>query len=387
MKPAQILVPLVFLGVGSAAGWMLAQRDEAPAAPAAGAPAAAANTANAAKAANPAGARPVTSRDIVEAPKGGFDPAFVKVAAATKARVPDGTPISGKLAFDAEHLHLVSSRVAGRLDRILVFEGAKVGAGQPVAELYSPDWISAQNELLLARNTLRTLASAGQPDLLEDAKATEQSARNRMKVLGAADGDIAQVAKTGVVSNYLTLRAPIAGTVTKRNMDPGAFLNVGDNFMTVSDTSHVWFVGNIYEQDYARIKIGQTLELQAPALPGRTFRGTVNFIGTNLDPVTHTLPIRCTVPNGDGALRPELFVSATLVTGEKDVVVVPKAAVVTARQASYVFVEETQGRFRRVAVTASPLPDGRMAVASGLKGDEQVVVEGATLINEIMARQ
>lgn len=329
--------------------------------------------------------KPAPTSDKLDAPAGGFDPNFVKTATVSSAEVPDLVPLSGKLAFDAEKLHLVSARVAGRLDQILVFEGAKVTAGQPLAMLYSPDWISAENELLLARNTVRTFASANQKDLLEDAKATLEAARNRMRVLGAAEADIAQVEKSGVIADHLTLRAPISGVITARNMDPGAFLNVGDNFMTVSDVSNVWFVGNVYEQDYAKVKLGQTLKLTAPALPGRTFTGTVNFIGTNIDPTTHTLPIRCTVANPDGALRPELFVSASLQIGMRTAVVVPQDAVVSYRQGQYVIVETAPNQYRRQAVSTMLLGDGRAAVVTGLTGNEQIVVEGATLINEAMS--
>lgn len=375
MKPSRLIVPTALLGVGIALGWLIAgQRQDGASAP---------NVAPAPKSAQaPAAAKPANT---IAAPAGGFDPAFVKVAQVVREAVPDLTAISGKLGFDAEHLHLVSSRVAGRLDRILVFEGAKVAPGQVLAELYSPDWIAAQNELLLARNTVRTLGGSSQQDLLEDAKATEESARNRMRVLGAAEEDIARLEKTGVVASHLALRAPIGGLVTKRNMDPGAFLNVGDNFMTVSDTSRVWFIGNIYEQDYAKVKLGQNLELQAPALPGKVFHGSVNFIGTNIDPATHTLPVRCNVANPDGALKPELFVSATLATGTREAVVVPKSAVVAVKQVQYVIVEASPGQYRRIPVATALLADGRTAITSGLQGGERVVVEGGTLINEAMS--
>ncbi|HQR02498.1 MAG: efflux RND transporter periplasmic adaptor subunit [Proteobacteria bacterium] len=322
------------------------------------------------------------------APSSGFSSDFIKTAEVKTASIPDTFRISGKFAFDAEHLHLVSSRVAGRLDRIAVFEGAKVAAGQPLAYLYSPDWISAQKELQLAHNTYRTLQSAKQTDLAEDAKATEDAARNRILVLGGDRDDIARIENSGVIETHLPLRAPIAGTVTKRNMDPGAFLNVGDNFMTVSDTSHIWFVGNIYEQDYARIKAGQILQLEVPALPGRKFEGRVNFIGTTIDPVTHTLPVRCTVENSDGSLRPEVFALASVSLGTRDAIVVPKSAVISIRQDQYVIVKLSEKLFRRQKVTTDTLASNdQLAVLSGLSAGDRIVVEGASLISEAISAQ
>ena len=368
MNAKKLFLAAVLLAAGVAIGWGLGHPSPADPTPIAAAHIKAA----------PAG-------DQLSAPPGGFDPAFVKVGPVSVETVPETTRLSGKLAFDAEHLHLVSSRVAGRLDRILVFEGAKVGQGQVLAELYSPDWIAAQNELLLAKNTVRTFEGAGQKELLEDARATETAAKNRMRVLGASEDDIAKVLHSGTIATHLALRAPISGVVTKRNMDPGAFLNVGDNFMTVSDTSHLWFVGNIYESDYARVKLGQALQLQVPALANRVITGAVNFIGTNIDPATHTLPIRCILANPDGSLRPELFVSASLGTGTRQAVVVPKAAIVTIKQTAYVILETSAGHFRRQPVSVISLADGRLAVTSGLGGGERIVTEGGTLVNEAMS--
>ncbi|MDR2507086.1 MAG: efflux RND transporter periplasmic adaptor subunit [Candidatus Accumulibacter sp.] len=325
-------------------------------------------------------------RDSIRAPEDGFNPDFVKVTRITLTDIPDAVLISGKLATDAERVHLVSSRVAGRLDRILFFEGVKVARGQAIAELFSPDWISVQNEYLLARNAVRALRATSQKDLIEEAKFTEQSVISRMKVLGALDGDIAHLDKTGKVSTHLRLRAPIAGTIVRRAMDPGAFLNVGDDFMTIADTSKVWFIGNFYEKDYAKVKLGQTLRLRVPALPEKDFQGTVNYIGTTVDPDTHVLPVRCTVDNPGGELRPELFATAQLITGVQKAIVVPKSAIISIREDSFVIIEAETNLFRRIPVTTKTLGDGRIAVTSGLSDGERVVTEGATLVNEAIIR-
>ncbi|MDR1162993.1 MAG: efflux RND transporter periplasmic adaptor subunit [Candidatus Accumulibacter sp.] len=371
MEKLKKFLPVILLFVGVGIGWFIGHRERS----------------EIVEEEPPEKEREVVAvRDSIRAPEGGFNPDFVKVERVELTDVPDTVLISGKLAADAERVHLVSSRVAGRLDRILAFEGTKVALGQSVAELFSPDWISAQNEYLLARNAVRALNATAQKDLVEEAKFTEQSVVSRMKVLGASDADIAQVGKTGRVVTHLKLRAPIAGTIVKRNMDPGAFLGIGDDFMTIADTSKIWFVGNFYEKDYARVKLGQTLQLKVPALPDRLFQGTVNYIGTTVDPVTHVLPVRCTVDNAGGELRPELFASGALVTGIKKAVVIKKGAIVSIRQDSFVFVEIEPDHFRRVPVTIQTLGDGRIVATTGLSGGERIVVEGATLINEAIIR-
>jgi len=324
-----------------------------------------------------------TTGATVRAPAGGFNPQYVHSEQASTGKVPELIPVSGKLAFNAERTHLASARVSGRLDEILVFEGARVKKGQSLAKLYSPDYISAQNELLLARNTVRTFQEEGNAALLSDAEATEQSAINKLRVLGAGDEDIEQLTKTTVSSQHLIIRAPLSGVVSKRNMDPGAFLNAGDNLMSIVDTSVLWFIGNIFEQDYSKIKLGQELQLQSAALPGKKFIGRVSFIAPAIDPVTHALSIRCDIPNTAGDLRPEIFVTANLSVGKRKAVIIPKTALIHIKDDSYVIRDEGNGLYRRIAVTAMDLYDERVAVFSGLSGTERVVNKGAVLINEM----
>jgi len=324
--------------------------------------------------------------DAVQAPPSGFDQQQVQSQPVSKEVAPQMLPLTGKLVFNAERSRQVSARAAGRVERILIFEGVRVTAGQILAEVYSPDFISAQNEYLLARNTVRTLQDAKSPALLEDARATLQSASNRLRVLGASDEDIAQLDQTGKVSMHQFIRSPIAGVLIKRNVDPGAYLNVGDGYATIADPSALWFYGNIYETDYSRVKIGQNLILQSPAFPGREFQGKLTYIAPSIDPATHTLAIRCEVPNPTGDLRPELFVSAQLLVGKQPVIVTPKSALIRIRDASYVIVDQGEGMYRRLPVEATSLQNNRIAITSGLKGEERVVVEGANLINELITQ-
>lgn len=322
--------------------------------------------------------------ELVSAPPGGFDPAYVKTAAVTASDVPEVLAVAGKLAFSAERTQQAAARVAGRVDRILAFEGHHVAAGQTIAELFSTEYQSAQQEFLLARNTLRNIRASNIKDLIEDAESTLQAARQKLRILGATDTDINRLDATSALQQHLAVKAPIAGVVVKRNLDPGQYLNYGDSVLTISDPSSLWFLGNIYEQDYARVRIGQRLLLESPALPDKTFTGTVNFIAPGIDPVTHVLAIRCNVPNTGGLLRPELFVNARLQIANKRALVLPASAIVQRNDAAYVIVDLKDGRYQRLRVTVVPLDGGRVAVSTGLKGGEQIVVEGAVLVSHLI---
>jgi Cu(I)/Ag(I) efflux system membrane fusion protein len=382
MKKFSPLVALIALAAAAAAGVVVGRNWPSNAAvPAAKASPAAAPL--------PAGAsQPTAKSDTVAIPDGGVDPQQVQVAQVSHEDVPVELDTPGKLAYNAERTKLASARVAGRLDRILVFEGALVREGQPLAELYAPDFISAQKEYLLALNTARQLQSSAMKDLQEDAEQTMQSAAGRLHVLGLNDDEIAQIRKRGTPAEHLTLRAPLSGTIVKRNMDPGAFLNVGDSFMSIVDTRALWFTGNVYENDIARVKIGQAITLHTSAYPDRAFTGTVSFIAPNIDPATHTLTVRCDVPNPDGLLRPEMYSTARIQTGQSQAAVVPKSALVKDHGRYYVIVQSDAKHFKRVEVQGRDLPGAErgFAVTAGLSQQSTVVVRGAALLNEMIVK-
>jgi Cu(I)/Ag(I) efflux system membrane fusion protein len=298
---------------------------------------------------------------------------------------PDIIPVAGKLSLDKRQTRIASARVAGRLGRIFVFEGQSVRAGQALAEIYSPEYISAENEFLLAKRFRDTLANdTAAAELRTDTEATFQSASNKLKVLGALPQDIAKLAQSGTVNEYLEVRAPISGVVTARNVDPGAYLNVGDALMSLANVDTLWLLANTYDADYPALKLGETLEFQTSSLPGETFTGKVAFIAPSIDPTTHTLPIRCDVPNRGFRLRPEMFITGQLKVGERMASVVPRTAVIHIRDSDYVIVQDNAKQYRRVAVKGHPIGSSQYAITGGLSVPVPVVTDGALLLNEMV---
>jgi len=315
----------------------------------------------------------------------GFNADFVKTAVPTQQTVADTIPITGKLSLDKQQVRIASARVAGRLGRIFVFEGQSVKQGEALAEIYSPEYISAEHELILAKGFWETLAKGPvDAELRDDAEATYQSAANKLKVLGATQEDIAHLAKTGLVDEYLQVRAPIAGVVTQRNVDPGGYLNVGDALMTLADLDTLWLFANTYDSDYPALKLGQELTFQSSSLPGQNFTGQIAFIAPSIDPATHTLPIRCNVPNPQFLLRPEMFVKGLLKVGERSAWVVPKSAIIHIRDTDYVIVKGDGGHYKRLAVQGHPLGVDQYAITSGLDQATPVITDGGLLINELV---
>lgn len=316
----------------------------------------------------------------------GFSANFVKTTLPVQQLVADTIPITGKLALDKQQTRIAAARVAGRLGRIFVFEGQSVHAGDVLAEIYSPDYISAENEFLLAKRFRDTVATDNSDtELRTDTEATVRSAANKLKVLGATPADIAALARSATVAEYLMVRAPISGVVTQRNVDPGAYLNVGDALMSLANLDTLWLFANTYDADYAHLKLGEELAFQTPSLPGEHFFGQIAFIAPSIDPNTHTLPIRCDVPNRDFRLRPEMFVQGDLKVGERMALVVPKSAVIHIRDSDYVIVHDAGKQYRRLAVRGHPLQPNRYAITAGLGAQVPIVTDGAVLLNEMLS--
>jgi Cu(I)/Ag(I) efflux system membrane fusion protein len=307
----------------------------------------------------------------------------VRTAQPQAQTVPLQVPVSGKLSLDKQRLRIAASRVAGRLGRIFVFEGQSVKAGQPLAEIYSPDYLSAEREFLLATRFHETLATTADAGLRDDSDATARAAAGRLRALGASEADIERLRRTQTVEDYLQVRAPISGVVIQRNVDPGAYLAIGDSLMSLADPSNLWLLADTYDGDYAALKVGETLSFTTPGLPGRTFDARVSFIAPAFDPATHTLAIRCDVPNADGTLRPEMPVNGLLSTGEQTAEVVPKQAVVHVRDQDFLVLKDGD-KFRRIPVQGHPLGASDYAVIAGLDAGSTVVVDGGVLVDQML---
>ena len=307
---------------------------------------------------------------------------------ATMVKVPVELKVPGRLAFNAEKAKVLSARAPGRVERIYAFDGAPVEVGSPVIELYSPEFLSAQQEYLLSSKTAKVLeANKTMSDLLGDAQITQQAAGNRMRNLGASDGDIKSLEKTGKTQSNLIMRSPLQGVVVKRAVEPGSIVNAGDVLVSLANPKELWFLGNVYEQDIRKIQKGQTMILRSESYPDKEFIATANYIAPAIDPETHALLIRCDVENSDGLLRPDMYVSARLKTAETEAVVVPQSAIIRVREMRYAIIKTGPDSFRRFAVKGYDLDGKKFAVTEGLEPGMKVLTDGAVLLNDRFAKQ
>ena len=317
-----------------------------------------------------------------------LNPAIYVFQAAEKVQVPVNLKVPGRLAFNAEKSKVLSARAPGRVERIYAFDGAQVDIGSPIVEMYSPEFLSAQQEYLLSSKTAKVLeASKTMSDLLGDARITQQAAANRMRNLGAGEGDIKSIENTGKTTSNLIMRSPLKGVVVKRNVEPGAVVNSGDVIATLADPKQLWFLGNVFEQDFRMIKQGQKMVLHLEAYPDKEFVATANYIAPTIDPQTRALLIRADVENTEDLLRPDMYASASLTTGTADAVVVPQSAIVRVRENRYAIIKVGPETYRRLPVKGYDLNSKSFAITEGIEQGWQVLAEGAVLLNDRFAKQ
>ena len=317
-----------------------------------------------------------------------LNPEIYVFQTAEKVQVPVNIKVPGRLAFNAEKSKVLSARAPGRVERIYAFDGAQVEVGSPIVELYSPEFLSAQQEYLLSSKTAQVLESSKtMSDLLGDARITQQAAANRMRNLGAGERDIKSIETTGKTTSNLIMRSPLKGVVVKRNVEPGSAVSSGDVITTLADPKHLWFLGNVFEQDFRFIKQGQKMLLRLEAYPEKEFVAYANYIEPTIDPQTRALLIRADVENTDDLLRPDMFASGLLTTGTADAVVVPQSAIVRVRENRFAIIKVGPETFRRVPVKGYDLNSKSFAITEGVEQGWQVLSEGAVLLNDRFAKQ
>jgi len=217
----------------------------------------------------------------------------------------------GKVEYDESRLAYIAAWVSGRLDRLYVdYTGVSVNKGDHMVYMYSPELLSAQEELLQAVKSAQRI-KAGNSDMMRDLTSeTLDATREKLRLLGLSAEQIAEVEKRGSATDHITIYAPISGIVVHKNALEGMYVSTGTRIYTVVDLSHVWVKLDAYESDLSWLRYGQPVEFTTVSFPGEVFSGTISFIDPVLDPVTRTVKIRVDVPNQDGKLKPEMFVKA-----------------------------------------------------------------------------
>lgn len=210
----------------------------------------------------------------------------------------------GKIEVDETAVKNITARVPGRLDRLYVdYTGISVRKGDHLVSLYSPELVTAQQELIQAAKAYKQYGSS---------QSNVDAVREKLKLWGLTAGQIETIEKQGKPEDRLTIFSPMAGIVVEKHAVEGAYVNTGTPIYTIADLLQVWVKLDAYESDISWIRYGQKVEFETEAFPGEAFTGRIAFIDPVLDPKTRTVKVRVNVPNPVHKLKPGLFVRAVV---------------------------------------------------------------------------
>ena len=304
----------------------------------------------------------------------------------------------GDVGVDQGRYAEVSTPIAARVTRLLVNAGDAVAAGAALAELASSelgkaraDYLSATARVALAESALKRkqdLAAERIAPLREvqEAEATvaeaHASQRSALAALAAFGVPIPTTDAVLREASVFHLRSPVRGSVIERNAVVGQMLDPTTAAFRVGDLSTLWLSGHAFERDAVRISKGATARVTFPALPGQNFSGTVTLVGREVERESRTIPIRITVQNPAGLLRPGMSASAGVPVGESGaaILAVPVGSVQRVRNEWCVFLPKETGAFEIRQIGRGRDLGGEVEVLSGLKAGETVVVDGAFLL-------
>jgi Cu(I)/Ag(I) efflux system membrane fusion protein len=286
---------------------------------------------------------------------------------------------TARVAVDETRIRHIHVKVDGYVEKLFVdFVGMPVAKGQALFTYFSPDFMAAQQEYLLALKTQKSLAGGALQgsgaDLLE-------ASRRRMALWDVPQSEVDQLEQTGEVPKSLTLYSPISGVVTAKTAVEGMRLSPADTPFEITDLSRVWGVADVYEPEIPRVKVGMPADLTLGTFPGRAFPGRVAFIDPQVDPKSRTVKVRVELANPMGELKPEMFGEMVLKSQVRKGLVIPVDAVLDSGARKIVFVALGDGRFEPREVQVGSSLGETVEVRSGLKKGESVVTRANFLVD------
>ena len=288
----------------------------------------------------------------------------------------------GIVQFDQTRQAKVTAWIAGRIDKLHVNSvGASVSKDHPVAEIYSPDLVSSQQEYLLAVKSRDQLKNSAIASIAQNGEGLVASARQRLMLFGVKDSQIAELEKAGKPNIRIPIYTPLSGVVIEKMAQQGQYVNTGDVLFNIADLSTVWVEVEVYENEFPNIHIGQQVEIRSQSFPGKPFTGRIAFIYPFLDPKTRTVKARVEMPNPGMKLKPDMFVSAIIKVPLGSSIVVPVTAVIDTGKRKVVWVESSAGMFEPRDVMTGQQSDDKIQILSGLKPGDKVAVSGGYLID------
>jgi membrane fusion protein, copper/silver efflux system len=288
----------------------------------------------------------------------------------------------GRVDYDEKKIFAINPKIGGWIEELYVdYTGKMVRKGQPLLALYSPELVSAQEELLLALKVSKTLKNGSSDQGRAGGDRLLEAARKRLLLWDITPRQIENLEKAGEIRKTLVLFSPADGFVMEKNVFQGMAVAPGMTLYKVGDLSRVWVLADIYEYELPFLQVGQKALITLAYSPGESFEGTATYLYPSLDPKTRTVKVRFDLPNPEFKLKPEMWVNVELKIPLGQKLVVPEDAVMDSGTMQMVFVDRGQGYFESRHIQVGYKVQGYYEVISGLTQGERVVTSANFLID------
>ena len=283
--------------------------------------------------------------------------------------------LSGKIRENEEANAVQVTYFAGRIEKLYVnYAGERVAKGRLLATIYSPELVSAQQELLTAAS------------LKESQPALYKAVRNKLKLWKLSNKQINSIEESGQVQENFPVYATVSGTVTEKMVEEGDYVKQGQPLYKIANLNSVWAVFDAYENQIASLKTGQEIKLTTNAYPNKEFTAKVSFVDPLLNSATRTVMVRAVLNNSEDLLKPGMFVEGRIdmPNNESDEVInVPSTAVMWTGERSVVYVKTNPNEpiFEMREVTLGNTNGDSFTILSGLESGDEIVTNGTFTVD------
>ncbi len=288
----------------------------------------------------------------------------------------------GQVTADERKLSHIHLKVSGWVEDVYAdYVGQLLKKGQPLFTIYSPDLVATEEEYLIAKRGETALGNSQFPDVAQGSHSLLQSTRERLKLWDISEEQIKKLDESRQVTRTMTYYSPIDGFIMERKAYPHTAITPDTDLYTIADLSDIWINAEVYEFEVPYIRLGQTAQAQLSYYPGKTYTGKVTYIYPTVDPVARTVKVRLEFPNPNFELKPQMFANVEFKINYGKQILLPQEALLDSGEKQYVFLAHGDGMFEPRQVETGAKLDGKVAITSGLKPGDTVVLSGNFLID------
>lgn len=297
--------------------------------------------------------------------------ANVQTSIVTKEKAIKEIRLFGKIQADERLLQNQVSHISGRIEKLFVnFTGELIKKGQTLALIYSPEMVTAEQELLEASKTKQN-----EPEIYAAAK-------EKLRQWKLTESQISKIEKLGKVQTNFEVVANTSGIVSAKRVNMGDYINQGTVLYDIADLSNLWVMFDAYENDLSFLQVGNTISFTVQAIQGTNFSAKISFIEPVINSTNRVSKVRVEIDNKSGLLKPEMFVTGIVnanLSKYENSIIIPRSAVLWTGKRSLVYIKENPNEpvFKVREIEIGPMLGNSYVVISGLNEGEEIVTQGA----------